>query len=95
MEEKQIQRTNWANQHFIEIEVKDGWSTYDSSDLTWLLVLCHELALRVEIFAPKQRYAKPPYLRLLFTQRDRRGDLFSRHPTIEEAVVNVRKYAGR
>ena len=80
-----IKKTNWSNPYCISVLIQKSLSTTDWEDLTELVVLCHDLAIRMDI-SPHMRY-----LRLLFSQRTREGFYNQRHPTIEEAVRHCRE----
>lgn len=60
-------------------------ATYDFDELTRMVICAHDLCLRLEVSA-----AAPKYLRISLSQRTPDGDYYHRHPTIEEAVVNLR-----
>lgn len=80
-------RVRWEETHHVEIVVRDSrFATFDSEALTRLVVLCHEYCVRCEVQA-----ASRGYLRLWFSPRHgREGDVYARHPTIEQAVERVR-----
>lgn len=83
----QHKRTEWHSESWIEITVPCGLSTYDGSELTNLIVLCHDAAIRLEI-----RAASKGYLRLCFSPRDANSQsIFSGHPSIENAVTSARR----
>lgn len=60
-------------------------STFDTDALTRLVILAHDLAIRVEIRPAMHN------VRVLAHQRTREGSLMHRHPTIEEAIADVRR----
>lgn len=62
-------------------------STFDFDELTKLVFLCHEARIRCSV-AP----AGPRMLRLSFWQREATGDFATRHPDLDEAVVQFRAY---
>jgi hypothetical protein len=67
---------------------RDGrMATFDSYQLTNLVLLAHEARIRVEIRAQ----ANGHFL-LSFFQRSHEGGFASRHPSIEEAVAAFRAY---
>lgn len=88
VDNKSLSKANWDNDSYIIISIgyKD-WSTYDSGNLTRLVFLAHHMAIRVDI--DPSRYG---YVRLLFHQRTRSGNSLERHPTLDEAVENFKKY---
>ena len=62
-------------------------STWDGSQLSLLVFLCHEARIRCSIDP-----AGPHMLRLSFWQRQAGGDISRRHPNLDEAVAWFRKY---
>ena len=67
--------------------LRRGLSTFDYSELTRLVFLCHEARIRCEI-----RPHGPTGLLLMFHQRvpaERMGD---HHPNLDEAVATFREY---
>lgn len=61
-------------------------STFDFDYLTRLVVLAHDACVRVEIVS-----SAPGRIGLVLHKRaSRSGDMFERHPTIEEAIANMR-----
>lgn len=74
----------WANPDWVEVAVRgSGWSTFDGNRLTRLVVVCHEMGLRLEV-----EPANPRYLRLRFWQREKRqgGDSWEWMPSIEQQI---------
>jgi hypothetical protein len=64
--------------------------TWDSNQLTLLVLLAHEMCVRVEV-----KPCNMQYLKLCFSPRDcRDGDIYKRHPTIEQAAASLREYIG-
>lgn len=62
-------------------------STFDFDYLTRLVVLAHDHCIRVEIIS-----SGPGLIGIVLHKRQGRiGDIWSRHPTIEDAVVRVRE----
>ena len=96
LDNKTIEKVEWNNKSYIQVTIgwKD-WSTFDFDILTRLVFLAHHMAIRVDLTPVKYQY-----MRLLFHQRNRSGDIFHRHPTLDEAVasfkatVNLSEYAG-
>lgn len=67
---------------------RDGrMATFDTQQLTMLVMLAHEARIRVEIHARSRGH-----LMLSFFQRTHEGCTAIRHPSIEEAVAAFRKY---
>lgn len=85
-QDRQALKVDWTNPSYIEIVIYGEMSTFDYDHLTRLVFLAHDYAIRVEIQA-----AAPRYLRLIFSQRTREGDIYRRHPTIEDALTSWRK----
>ena len=84
---KQREKFQYFDEHSFIYSRFGNMATYDSSELTTLVVLCHELAVRVEISSIGFRYIK-----MLFTERQREGkSMYERHPSIDEVVKNWRK----
>jgi hypothetical protein len=67
--------------------VYGGASTYDSDVLTRLVIAAHDACVRLDING-----AANGYLRLIFTDRERGTDVFTRHPRIDEAIRTTRKH---
>lgn len=63
-------------------------ATFDFSGLTYLVFEAHKRAIRVEI-RPRSRMN----LELTFFKRIREGAWHERHPTLDEAIEEYRKYA--
>ena len=76
---------------FIEVSVTEGLSTFDFDKLTRLVVGAHDLCVRLVIKASGPRLVK-----LYFTSgRNRTGLIQDRHPTIEEAIEQIRSLGVR
>ena len=87
IDHRALSRVDWANDHHIILIL--GWqglSTYDMNELTRLVFLCHDYMLRCSISG-----TGPKYIEMMFHQRQREGDLYQRHPTIEQALEDYRK----
>lgn len=84
---RRLEAVQWDNPTWMEVSVRGDLSTFDSNRLTVLVIACHEKAVRLEITP-----ANPQYIRLRFHRRKREGSTAERHPTIEEAIANVRRY---
>lgn len=82
-----LQKADWSNDSYIRLAIWcGGWSTYDFSILTRLVIGCHDLAIRMEI-NPCNFHC----LELLFHARQREGSVWERHPTIEQAIEAARR----
>lgn len=87
LDQKALRRVDWGNNHHIEFNL--GWhalATTDFNELTRLVILCHDRAIRCSIEASTHKY-----LKLIFHKRQRGGDIYHAHPTIEDAVAVTRK----
>lgn len=67
----------------------DELSTFDNDQLTALVFLAHDKAVRVLI-----SQSGPRRVKIVIFQRQRGGDSYDRHPTLEEAVEQWRKRVG-
>lgn len=62
-------------------------ATYDASHLTTLVILAHELAVRIEVSSLGFKYWK-----ISFYERSKTGQrMYERHPSIDEVIKNWRK----
>lgn len=83
-----LRRTDWTDDRYIRITVTGELSTFDSQQLTELVIAAHEECVRISVGACNMQR-----LQLNFSRRTARdGDLFSRHPMIEQAVESWRKH---
>jgi hypothetical protein len=85
-------------EHHIPGEVKEcgsGWqissnyttlATYDYSDLTRLVLLAHDRAIRAEVQSKGMNR-----LIIKIHKREREGDMTRRHPTIEDQIKTIRE----
>ena len=76
--ESAIKRIDWKNPYWIEIVVYGSLASNDFYQLTKLVLLAHEHAIRVEVGG-----ASNNYLRILFHPKDRED-----HPTIEQRLAS-------
>lgn len=84
---RDIEKVDWANPHCIEVSL--GYmnlATWDAADLTRLVFLAHWLCIRIEV-TPKNRNT----LCLLFHAREREGQIYKRHPRLDEAVERFKR----
>lgn len=66
------------------------WSTFDFDRLTVLVVLAHDRAIRVEL-----EQSAPGRIGFhLHFRGTRTGQMYARHPSIENAIANVRRVHG-
>lgn len=70
----------------IKCNVRAGLSTVDFDYLTRLVVLAHDMCIRVEIVS-----SGPGRVGVVLHKRQRYGDIYERHPTIEDAIEKVRE----
>ena len=85
---KSLKRIDWTHMRHVEIVSMLPLATYDGNDLTRLVFLAHDCALRVSV-----QPASPQYVRLLFHARQHDSDdWFLKHPTLEQAVAGWRKH---
>jgi hypothetical protein len=68
--------TGWSVSHPGEL------ASFDSDQLTTLVLLAHERCIRVHV-----EPCNPRYLRIVIFGRVREGDISRRHPTIGHAVA--------
>lgn len=87
--ERPALRVDWRDEVFIKINLDGPLATHDFNQLTALVVLCHDHAVRLEI-----RAVAPGTMRLAFSRRRREGDMVTGHPTIETHVGNLRAHIG-
>lgn len=79
---RSLERAKWDDEHAIQITWYGSLATYDSNQLTRLVLLCHDLSIRAEI-----EPCGPNYLRLRFGRRIRNGSLYEGHPTLTRALI--------
>ncbi len=81
-----MKRVEWKDPRWMSIVLHGSLSTFDFDDLTRLVILCHARCVRLEI-----RPCTPRYLRFCFQERQRAGNYYERHPTMEQAITAIRK----
>lgn len=82
-----LRNTNWGNPHWVEITLYGDLATFDSDALTRLVVLAHDRCVRLQV-----RGVGPGCMKLGLSPRDgREGRMYSRHPTMEDAVAAIRR----
>lgn len=82
----QIRAAEWGSKYRVEIRVSRHLSTFDTNELTRMLVLCHDAKIRLEI-AP----CNMQLLRLIFWCREANEQhIYDRHPSMEQAIEAVR-----
>lgn len=79
-----IAKPDWSSNLHIEVAVADGLATFDFNHLTQFVLLAHACCVRLEVAA-----GGPRGLKLHFSPRVRTGQMFARHPTIEQAIAQL------
>ena len=86
-----LSKVDWSNDTWIEITCDKPLATVDNSDLTRLVVIAHQMMLRIEL-----RGIGPGYIKLKFHQRTGRNlekvDFNQWCPTIEDHVQAITQY---
>ena len=88
----------YRGEHHFPSELKpfgEGWSmnhlgplaTFDSDDLTRLVILAHDCCIRVQL-----EQGGPNRIRISIWKRSREGQMYERHPTIEEVLNKISRY---
>lgn len=77
-----VEKRDWNSEDRITVPIYGDLSTFDFDILTVLVFLAHSMAIRLEV-----QPAGPRMVRLLFSKRQRDGNIFDRHPTIREALT--------
>lgn len=88
LDSKALSKVDWSDPDRIELVFHDGrgLATYDSSDLTNMVLLCHMMDVRLDIEA-----ATCHYLRLVFMPVTRRGFFRVGHPYLDEAIRRAQR----
>lgn len=79
----------WADPLWIEVAAYGSLDTYDGNRLTKLVFLAHALCVRVEVNPCNMKH-----LKICFSPREREGGTWKRHPTIDQAVAEFRRFYG-
>lgn len=83
---KALLRAGWWNERVVEVAIHQELATWDHNALTVLVVVCHDMGLRLAIHPHG-----PRLLRLQFTQRTcRDGCIAKRMPTLEQHIEAIR-----
>ncbi len=78
----QLNEIHAIGENTIAMSYWNALSTFDGGQLTHLVILAHEKAIRVEISADKSD------LRIVLSYRGKReGMIFERHPDLETAIA--------
>jgi hypothetical protein len=80
-------RSNWKDPNYIMLTIRSEIATFDFDSMTRLVFLCHDYAIRCSAHG-----VGPGYTRLMFHQRQREGHMAQRHPTIEQALAEYRRF---
>lgn len=83
--DNQVKRILTKNSNWCVEYLGGHLATFDGQELTILVLLAHDMAVRVEIQPCNFRYFK-----IYFHERVRDGDLSKRHPTIEQVLESWR-----
>ena len=77
-----LRKVEWDNPRHMEMSVSlNHLATVDFDGLTELVFMAHALCVRVELHS-----SGPGMIKLLFSERQRTGTKWERHPTLDEAV---------
>lgn len=76
----------WAP-NTIAVNWSNGLATFDFSQLTKLVFLCHEARIRADISPKGFRHVE-----ITLSQRSHEGSISLRHPDLDEAVSDFRGY---
>lgn len=82
IDHKALAKVDWKSDRYIKLLYygKSGLSTYDSTDLTRLVFLAHQFAVRFSI-----EPCNFQHVYFVFSPRERGQDLFTGHPDLTEA----------
>jgi len=81
-----LEKVDWKNEIFMEFTHDCSLSTFDSDDLTALVVYGHDDMVRISI-----RGCGPRYMKMMFHKRHKReGGICERYPTIESHIETLR-----
>jgi hypothetical protein len=84
LSQKELFKVDWSNSHHIELSMfSSAMSTFDYNDLTRLVFLAHEMALRVQLSPSTHNH-----MRILFHERTHgpSDGKTLHHPTLDEAI---------
>jgi hypothetical protein len=83
-----MDKVEWSNPHFIEMQWVGNLATFDGDDLTRLVFLAHDMGIRVDLQGGSRRRE----ITILFHPRmERTGSLSKRHPTLSDAFTAWRR----
>jgi hypothetical protein len=82
-----VSKADWSREDYVEIRIRHrDLSTFDFGHLTNLVIVCHDACVRLSI-----NPVNMTHLALVFHPRKgRTGRMSERHPTIEDAIAELR-----
>jgi hypothetical protein len=84
---KTLSSVTWDNPRWIGLRWQSELATFDANILTRFVVISHDMMIRFSVNARSREY-----LQLEFTPRlSRTGNIFGRHPTLEQAAAECRR----
>lgn len=84
---REREKFRYTDEYCVEYVTVENLATWDSNKLTTLVVLAHELAVRVEISSHSFKY-----LKIQFWEREgRRGSIWKIHPTMDKVLKYWRR----
>ncbi len=91
LDDEQMRKTDWSNPRFVSLKLgrfvsPGALATHDFDDLTRLVFLAHDLAIRVQMAARSGRY-----MEIMFHPRERLGPFTQSHPSLEQAIERWRQ----
>ena len=86
LEPSQLEKFLWFENLYNEYSLARSLSTFDPQELTLLVIMAHDMAVRVTI-----RPCNFQYLKLQFHERQREGNFCTRHPSLESVTSGFRK----
>ena len=80
-------RVDWRHGNGVSFVIRsEGLATYDFNKLTRLVIGAHEECIRLEISPHTFSHLKIN----MWPRKSREGNMYERHPTIEDAIINFR-----
>lgn len=80
-----VRRTDWTQSGYIKLTIRRSLSTFDSSDLTELVVLAHDMNIRIEISGRSKGM-----LELSFMDAADMTRLIAKQPNMESQMARIR-----
>jgi hypothetical protein len=88
LDEQKLKKADWTDQYIIQVEFRGSLQTFDFDFLSRLVLLSHDLMIRIDIAA-----ANINLIRMTFHQRTSRdGSINDRMPTMEQHILDLRGY---